>query len=84
VTTRKIVPLEEGFEYEDGATPAEMMLALESTLLPLLEAEKQRLQDEVDFLKEVYAGITRGSAIENASTSFVDSFLVDLVNKLNT
>ena len=74
---------EEGYHHEDGTTPETMLKVLESTLRPLLEEEKQRLTRELDFLKKVHSGITRGAPLEFSSTIFVDGFLSNLTNKLN-
>jgi len=83
VSSRTSEFLEPGYETEDGYTPEQMMRALEATLLPLLTDEKERIESELTFLKEVYSGITRGAPIETSSSIFVDSSLVNLLTSLH-
>jgi hypothetical protein len=72
----------EDFEYEDAISVQETLLLMESTLRPYLDAERDRLKAEVDFLKSVYSGVTRGSAIETASSIYVDWFLDSTLRRI--
>lgn len=70
------------FEVEDAVSARELVDVLDATLLPYLEAERERLVAESTFLKEVYEGITQGAPLEATSTLYVDDFLDSVLLQL--
>lgn len=62
--------------FEDSASATAALAGLEAALRPFLDEERERLLAEVEYLKEVYAGITGGADLEATSGLFVDVFLV--------
>lgn len=54
---------------------------LEATLMPLLEEERDRLQKQAEYLREVHDGITGGAPLEFSSTIFADIFLLASIGR---
>jgi hypothetical protein len=68
--------------FETSPSPKPVLLAVEASLRPLLDAELARLIAERDFLREVYEGMTGSADVESASTLAVDVYLQGTLSSL--
>lgn len=59
---------------------ADIVTDLESTLREMLDAEEEQALFEVEYLKNIYEGISDGAALELPSTQSSDLLLVGSLN----
>lgn len=74
------MPKEFQIEIDDASDPRSVLDGLEEAVRDLLDAEESKLTAEVEFLREVYAGISGGSEIEAVSSEMTAEYLQSLVN----